>query len=99
MLKAWRNSYLLFAWKGPGDPLTLTYGIHKGPTQMKFLGHANGDIREQKNCDIRYIAQYYKYNISAECGYQILVTKICNGGKISYILRNFIPNISVWSSV
>ncbi len=33
-------------------------------------------------------------NISAERGYQILVTKICNGGRISHILTDFIPNIS-----
>ncbi len=26
--------------------------------------------------------------ISAECGYQILETKICNGGRISHILTN-----------
>ncbi len=32
--------------------------------------------------------------ISAECDYQILVTKKCNGGRISYILTKFIPNIS-----
>ncbi len=32
--------------------------------------------------------------ISAECGYQTLVIKICNGGRTSYILTNFISNIS-----
>ncbi len=36
--------------------------------------------------------------ISAYCGYQILVTKLCNGGRISYILTNFIPNISALNS-
>ncbi len=33
-----------------------------------------------------------------ECCYLILVTKICNGGRISYILANFIPNISALNS-
>ncbi len=36
------------------------------------------------------------YVISAECGYPILFTKICNGDRISYILIN-IPNISLIS--
>ncbi len=36
--------------------------------------------------------------ISAKCGYQILVTKICDGGRISYIITNFIPNISALNS-
>ncbi len=34
------------------------------------------------------------YIILAECGYQILVTKICNGGRICFILTSLIPNIS-----
>ncbi len=36
----------------------------------------------------------YIYVIFAEFGYQILVIKICNGGRISYILKNFEQNIS-----
>ncbi len=36
--------------------------------------------------------------LAAKCGYQILVTKICNGGRISYILTNFIPNITALNS-
>ncbi len=34
------------------------------------------------------------YIIMVERGYKILVTKICNRGRISYISTNFIPNIS-----
>ncbi len=30
----------------------------------------------------------------AERGYQILVIKICNGGRVAYILTNFITNTS-----
>ncbi len=37
-------------------------------------------------------------SVSAECAYQILVIKMYNGGRISYILRNLIPNISALSS-
>ncbi len=36
--------------------------------------------------------------MSAECGYQVLVTKICRGGRNSYILTNFIPNFSALNS-
>ncbi len=36
------------------------------------------------------------YLISAECGYQILVTKICNGGRISYNLTDFFSKISAF---
>ncbi len=36
--------------------------------------------------------------ISAECGCQILVSKPCNGDRISYILTNFTLNISAFSS-
>ncbi len=40
----------------------------------------------------------YKYIISNEFGYQILVTKACNEGRISYILTNFILIISALNS-
>ncbi len=36
--------------------------------------------------------------VSARCGSQILVTNICDGGRISYILTNLIPNISALNS-
>ncbi len=49
------------------------------------------------NCrNIRYISQYYK--ISAECGYQVLVIKICNGDGIFYIWTNSTPNMSAHHS-
>ncbi len=32
--------------------------------------------------------------VSAECAYQILVTEICNGCRISYFLTNLISNIN-----
>ncbi len=38
------------------------------------------------------------YIISSVCGCQILVTKICNGGRICYALTNFIPNSSELNS-
>ncbi len=38
------------------------------------------------------------YMTPAECGYQILVTQICEGGMVSYILTNFIPNLSALNS-
>ncbi len=47
-----------------------------------FMTDAHTDIREKEISDIQYI-QYFIYIISAECGYQIFVTKICNGGRIS----------------
>ncbi len=37
-------------------------------------------------------------NISAECGYQIPVTRIYSGGRISYIFTNSIPNIRALKS-
>ncbi len=54
---------------------------------MGFLGQMPIPISGNERIQISKI-------ISAECGYQILVTKICNEGRISYILTNFIPNIS-----
>ncbi len=64
-----------------------------GPNQYGIFGtNAGTDIREQANSDIWYIRQYYI--MTAELGFQILVTKICNGGRISYILTNFISNVS-----
>ncbi len=38
------------------------------------------------------------YAVSAECDYQRLVTKIWNGGRMSCILTNFIPNIGALNS-
>ncbi len=42
------------------------------------------------------------YDLSADiwtgCGYQILVIKICNGGRIFYILTKFFSNISTLNS-
>ncbi len=36
---------------------------------------------------------FYIYSIiSAECGYRVFVTRICNGGRISYLL-NFISKL------
>ncbi len=32
------------------------------------------------------------YMISSECGFQILMTKICHGRRMSYILTSLIPN-------
>ncbi len=55
---------------------------------------ADTNIREQENSNIQYIAQYYMYIIATECGYQILMTKICNGGRVSYILTNLVLDIN-----
>ncbi len=41
-----------------------------------------------------YTGWYFTYIISAECGYQKLVTKTYNGGRTSHILTNFNPNLS-----
>ncbi len=57
-------------------------------TPYEFFGadaNTNTNIREQENSDIQYIGRYYPYKISAECGCQVLVTKMCNAGRISYI--------------
>ncbi len=51
-----------------------------------FRADADTDISEQENSNIQYIG-YYICILSAECGYQMLVIKICNKGKISYILK------------
>ncbi len=45
------------------------------------------------SADILYICI-----ILPECGYQMLVTKMCNGGWISYILKSFISDISALNS-
>ncbi len=46
--------------------------------------------------NILFIHRYYLYIIMAECGYQILVTKIClSEMSMSYILTNFNTNNSV----
>ncbi len=63
-----------------------------------FGADVDADIREQDNSDMRNIGQCYIYIVPAECGYQLLVTKIRNAGRISYILTNFIPNISALNS-
>ncbi len=70
--------------------------ILKGPTDIRFLGaDANTDIREQEYSNIQYpIYRLILYIISAQCVYQILVRRNCHEGRISYILTNFIPNIS-----
>ncbi len=64
----------------------------------KGIFGADADIREQENYDIRYICWYNRCTILTECGYEILVTKLCNGGRKSYIWTNFIPNISAMNS-
>ncbi len=53
---------------------------------MEFLGQMLITILGRKKIPIS--------DLSAECGYQIHVTKICVGGMISDILTNFFPNIS-----
>ncbi len=44
------------------------------------------------------IGWYCTYVISTECGYQVLVTKTCYGGRISYVLTNIILNFSALRS-
>ncbi len=47
----------------------------------------DANFREEDNSNIKLFADIkYIFIISTECGYQILVTKICNGGRLSYIL-------------
>ncbi len=62
----------------------------QSPNNVGFLGPMPILILESKKIPIS--------DISSECGYQILVTKIWNGGKISSILTNFIPNIRALNS-
>ncbi len=58
-----------------------------------FGANADNNNRKKENSDIRYIGQYsIQY---AECGYQICVSKICNGGRMSNKLN---PNIIVEKS-
>ncbi len=65
----------------------LFYYFKVGPDWYGiFWSDDDTNIMEEKHADIQHI--------SCECGYQILVTKTCNGGRISYILTKFIPNIS-----
>ncbi len=63
-----------------------------------FKADDDTNIREQENSDNQYISQYYLEIILVECVYQTPVTIICNGGKISYILTNFILNTSALNS-
>ncbi len=46
----------------------------------------------------RYISWYQVHINSSECGYQILVIKTCNAGRISNIWTNFTLNISALNS-
>ncbi len=55
-----------------------------GPNSYEIFG-ADNNIREQENSDIQYIVQ-------------LSDTKICNGGRICYILINFPLNISALNS-
>ncbi len=48
-----------------------------------FGADARTDIKGARKFRFRYICRCY-VNILGECGYQILVTKVCNGGWISY---------------
>ncbi len=59
---------------------------------MGFLGPMRILILGRKKIQINWPLLYV---ILAECGYEILVRKICIGGRISYILTNFIQNITV----
>ncbi len=52
------------------------------------------DSRVQEKYNIQCTGRLYQLNVV----YQILVTKICGGGRISHILTNFIPNISALNS-
>ncbi len=66
-----------------------------------FWAHVDAVIKEYENVNIQYIKIFNIYKKSTECGYQIVVTKICNEGRISYIeqsFSNFIPNISALNS-
>ncbi len=67
----------------------IDYGI--------FGANDDTNIREKKILIFDMLASIV-YIISVECGYQIHMTKICNGGRISYILTNFILNISALNS-
>ncbi len=62
-----------------------------GPKQMGYLGPMLTVMLEIKKIPITDI-------LANECGYQIVVTKICYEGRISLILTNFIPNISALNS-
>ncbi len=61
--------------------------LFSGPTDVRFLG--------SEKIPISVIYRLILFIVTAECGYQVLVTKTCNGGRISYILTNFIPKLSV----
>ncbi len=64
---------------------------------MGFLGLILIPILGSKKISISDKSADYVYIIFAECGYQIFLTKICNGGRMSHILINIIPNISCTS--
>ncbi len=48
-----------------------------------FEADADINIREEENDNIRYVSAHILYVKYFECGYQIHVTKTCNGGRIS----------------
>ncbi len=64
------------------------------PTNTGFLGPMPMAMLRSKKILISNISASIKYIIPTECGYQVLVTKTCPGGRVSDILTNFIPNIS-----
>ncbi len=62
-----------------------------------YEADASTDIREQEDSKVIYISRLYIHIID-DFGYQVLVRKICNGGRISDIFTNSIPNISTLNS-
>ncbi len=64
---------------------------HQGPTDMGFLSRMLIPMLVSKTILISDILVNVTSIILAKFGNEILVTKICNGGRIFYTSTNFIP--------
>ncbi len=57
----------------------------------------DADIRDQENSDIPYLGQDNLCKLSFNCYCQILLTKMWNGGRISYILTTLFQTSMHWT--
>ncbi len=91
------NQKLESVYSGRGHNIVVNTLIvlFLGPDWKGIFGaDVNTNTGEQENSDI----WYYTSIKSVECCYQIFVTKICHGGRMSNISTNFTPNISALNS-
>ncbi len=88
LVPPWKKAILTCQLRPGTKPAGLKI---RGPDQYWMLKPLLGSGKTLK-CQLIY------HTISAECGYQILVTNICTGGRIRYISTDFTLNISALNS-